>query len=182
MITSEINKMYEFTSVRRTKRLIVPFLVLLASLSNQVTCGRILIVIQAPFYSHESVIRGLGLALHKRGHEILTTTSFPTNNLSLTNYTEIDFSEMYDRSLNYQFQKGVFDYQSTVGVNGLVKDYLYDFTKFFYEHPDIQKIYKKNSKEKIDLIIAESAYSHGIFYIASVLNIPAISKQILRCF
>ncbi|XP_029040132.2 UDP-glycosyltransferase UGT5-like isoform X2 [Osmia bicornis bicornis] len=116
--------MYEFSNIQRTKHL-VPFLVLLVSLSNQVTCGRILIITQAPFYSHGSVMRGLGLALHKRGHEIVMITSFPTKNLSLINYTEIDFSENYDRSLNFKFHD-------------------------------------------------ESVYSHGVFYVARVLNIPVI--------
>nr|XP_034195551.1 2-hydroxyacylsphingosine 1-beta-galactosyltransferase-like [Osmia lignaria] len=170
--------MYEFSSIQRTKHL-VPFLVLVVSLSNQVTCERILIITQAPFYSHESVMRSLGLALHKRGHEIVMITSFPTKNLSLINFTEIDFSENYDRSLNFKFHDDIFNYPSIMGINMHIKNYLYNFTRYFFEHPDVQKIYRKNSKEKIDLIIAESAYSHGVFYVARVLNIPVIGTTTL---
>ncbi|XP_003705463.2 UDP-glucosyltransferase 2-like [Megachile rotundata] len=160
----------------RIRNLVIPCFALFMVLGNQVACERILIIAQAPFYSHVSVIRELSLALNKRGHEIVMVTPHPTKNLP-ANYTEIDFSSSLKMPELLSVLSRLFGYQAATRLESylVIYDYLQIYTKYFYEHPDIKRIYAEDSKERFDLVIAEHVLTHGICFIAHKLKAPLIT-------
>ncbi|XP_017797588.1 PREDICTED: UDP-glucuronosyltransferase 2B7-like [Habropoda laboriosa] len=145
--------------------------------SNPVNCGRILVIVLGPSYSHQILFRSLTRKLAERGHEVVFVTNLISKNSSLTNYTEIDFTSM--RKLLEMDRVTTFIPKYNRFTKYEVDDFAFSMghllTEYFYTHPEIKKIYAPGSNEKFDLVIVEGLISCGAFAIAHMLNVPYIA-------
>ena len=150
-------------------------LLLVLTASDQVHCGRVLVIGASASYSHQVLFHGLSSALHKRGHEVVLVTANPTKD-PLTNYTEIDLSIVYETRKKYALNKIALNFRRIpmLDVYTVVYDMLSTITENFYENPEVRKLYAANSKEKFDVVIVDGLAGYGIFALAYKLNAPLI--------
>ncbi|XP_066592655.1 UDP-glycosyltransferase UGT5-like [Prorops nasuta] len=137
---------------------VVPLLCILFSFKPS-NCGKILVVIQFPAYTHQEVFRPIAEALSRRGHEVVFATSFPKFDKKLSNLIEIDLSENHKLVKKLQLFNETQDDWHQVLMN---HEYLLNqVSENILAHPEIRKLYSPCSNVTFDLVIME------------ILNIPA---------
>lgn len=139
--------------------------------------ARILAICPTVSISHQVVLRGLTIALHKRGHELVVVTSNPLNDPNLRNYTEIDFSYYYKEpsfsDVNFVETRG------TQSMNAFLTELAplhHGQTEEMLNHPELRKLYAPNSNETFDLILLEMLVWHAFLPLGTRFNAPIIGK------
>ncbi|XP_067215711.1 uncharacterized protein [Linepithema humile] len=120
-----------------------------------------------PYDSMENsgrVFQSLYLALNERGHEIVIFTANPMKNSSLSNYTEIDFSFLYKKMLEYKYD--IAKYFSRRGVH-------------FYS--DLKTLYAKNSNKSFGTVIIEMIMKPALYALDHRFN-AVIGKIKIRVY
>lgn len=150
---------------------------------NVTYAKRILVISNIPSYSHQISYRGLWLELHRQGHEIVSVTTNPIKNSSLTNYTEID--------INY-FYKGFPEYKS-LPYSTLTAAYLnlpfleaerriiwfvgHVLNQEVFKHPEMRKLYAADSNEHFDAVIVAQGPTISLNAFAYRFNTPLIGNN-----
>lgn len=144
---------------------------------------RILVISTVPSYSHQISYRGIWLELNRRGHEIVSITTDPMKNSSLTNYTEID--------LNY-FYRGLPEFTKITTVNSFTElsvnlpfltverllCYIYHvLNNEVFKNPEMRKLYAADSNEHFDAVIVAQGYMPAMSAFAYRFNAPLIGKE-----
>ncbi|XP_076766943.1 UDP-glycosyltransferase UGT5-like [Xylocopa sonorina] len=160
------------------KRLIICSLLL--TCWNPVNCGRILIIMLSPLYSHQVPYYGLLKELLKRGHEIVGVTAIPLNDTSIANLTEIDISVTHELFNRIDITSILMNYQTftTYEKCGNVYQFTNVVGEIFYNHPEIKKLYATGSDAKFDLIIMESIVGFTTYALPYRLKAPLIGTNI----
>ncbi|XP_076231303.1 UDP-glycosyltransferase UGT5-like [Calliopsis andreniformis] len=148
-------------------------LTLVLMISDQVYCGKILILVPAPSYSHQIVHHAMALALHKRGHEIVIVTANPRKDIKLANYTQVDFSVAY--TVLDKINQKITNYLNTnmLEMYRYLYEVLHDLSDHMFKLPEIQKICKNNG-DNFDVIIVESSTGFAPMALGYKFNIPLI--------
>lgn len=150
-------------------------IVSLASVVQLANGYRILCIFPSPAFSHQSVFRGLTLALNKRGHELVVATPNPINDSTLANYTEIDISFEYDAFYaDFVEFRGNIHFLDWFTVHA--QQHFSPLLEKIYKHSELRKLYAPDSGEKFDLLIAETLFWEGTYPLASRFNVPTIGK------
>jgi len=137
---------------------------------------RILAFICAPFYSHHMVHQSLLSALHKRGHELIVVTPFPTKNETLRkmeNYTEIDGSSVISAISDYNNNRWEISEMESCKKAYAATDKI---TTMTLNLPEIKKLYEDDNDQKIDAIIIEALGDLSLYTLAHWLNVPFIGE------
>lgn len=141
--------------------------------ANITNAERILIITIAPLYSHQIVHRSLSLALNKRGHEIVMLTPRPMKDPTLKNYTEIDLSfvipivDEYRKQFSQMPSNRLMEYG--FGIIAILSDLILD-------EPQFKELYRNDSGEKFDAVIAEATSGPALFSMAHRFNAPLIGE------
>ncbi|XP_018359613.1 PREDICTED: UDP-glucuronosyltransferase 2B23-like [Trachymyrmex cornetzi] len=170
--------------------LIITFCVIIQY--NVTYAKRILAISSFPSYSHQMSYRGLWLELHKQGHEIVSVTTNPIQNSSLTNYTEID--------INY-FYKGFPEYKSIPYLDSTIRlttAYLnlpflevernlvwaagHVLNQELFKNPEMKKLYATDSNEHFDAVIVAQGATISLNALAYRFNAPLIGISSLDVF
>ncbi|XP_018401111.1 PREDICTED: UDP-glucuronosyltransferase 3A1-like [Cyphomyrmex costatus] len=163
--------------------------ILYVIVQNNVTYAkRILVISNIPSYSHQICYRGLWLELHRQGHEIVSITTDPIKNSSLTNYTEID--------INY-FHKGFPEYKS-LPYSSLTTAYLnlpfleaernviwfvgHILNQAVFKNSEMKKLYAVDSNEHFDAVIVAQGPTISLNAFAYRFNAPLIGISSLDAF
>lgn len=164
--------------------LIFPMLCLIVRY-NAIHAKRILFVVQLPSYSHQITYRNLCLELHKRGHEIVSITTDPIGNSSLTNYTEINLNYFYKGFLE---AKEVSSYESVTQISlnnpffqeeRILWRIINVFNRKTFENEEIKKLLS-DSNEHFDAVIVEQASTLSMNALAYRFNAPLIGENGVR--
>lgn len=158
----------------RTLLIITIFLSIIAR--NSVQNERILIVTPTPSFSHQIVFRSLGLGLNKRGHDIIILTADPMKNSSLSNYTEIDFTYLYELSIEYKAIR-VQRNMDLMMFKRYVCKLLNNLTEEVFKHPDMKKLYAMDSGVTFDAVIVEIILGPMIHVLGQRFNAPVIGEK-----
>ncbi|XP_076289228.1 UDP-glucosyltransferase 2-like [Lasioglossum baleicum] len=147
--------------------------VLIVAFSSIAAGARILAVFPYPSHSHQVVFRSLSIELAKRGHEMVVFTSYPTKDLVLANYTEIDLSILVRKWKSHADfidlgTKGVW-----VFFNALL-DYGTVISDTVLSHPRMQSILAANSSEKFDVILMQQLFYDALYAIPARLDVPMV--------
>ncbi|XP_044264426.1 UDP-glycosyltransferase UGT4-like [Tribolium madens] len=145
---------------------------LLSFLLGSVSCGRILVIIPTPFYSHQSVFQPIWVELANRGHHVTAITPNPVKNTSLTNLKEIDLGFTY--KLVYEDHKMQHVINTETNLLTLMKHVfvvMNNITMEQLQHPQVQELIK--SEEEFDLMIVE-VHIPGWFGLAKKFKCPVI--------
>lgn len=151
--------------------------IILVSLINFGNSSRILAICPRASVSHQVVLRGLALALNRRGHEVVIVTTDPVNDKSLKNYTEIDISFIYKS--NFVSAKDITNWLSSVPKWGAMVTHQ---TDLILDHPELKKLYAPHSQEKFDLILLEGMYWQGFLPLGQRFDAPLIGECPLENF
>jgi len=135
--------------------------------------ARILVLVGAPFYSHQICHHSLALALQKRGHELIVCTAFPIKNSTLKNYTEIDLSSLISAISEYQDDRWKISQVDSSKKAHFMADKL---TTLFLNMPEIKKLFERNNDEKFDAIIIEALSDLSLYLAAHRFNAPLIGE------
>jgi len=138
-----------------------------------VNAKRILVLIGAPFFSHQLCHCSLTLALQKRGHELVVLTPFPMKNSTLKNYTEIDASSIFSTILDYQDSRWGISQVDSCKKAFLAAD---ELTTMLLNITEIKKLCERNSGEKFDAVIVEALSDLSLFVVAHRFNAPLIGE------
>ncbi|KAL6258092.1 hypothetical protein P5V15_010011 [Pogonomyrmex californicus] len=146
---------------------VILFLLLLLA-NNMINAKRILVIMSAPFKSHQIVYRSLCLALHKRGHELVVFTTHPMKNSTLKNYTEISMPyysvvEQYKRKASQMPMLELIRHVSKLTTESI---------KMLFNDPKFKEFY--NCNQKFDAIIIEQAGYIALNAIAHKFDAPLI--------
>ncbi|XP_046737948.1 UDP-glycosyltransferase UGT5-like [Diprion similis] len=135
--------------------------------------SRILGVFPIPSMSHQSVFRGLTLALRERGHELVVVTTDPVNNPNLANYTEIDVNFLYG---NFEDVNWIVNREKKV-TSSTFESFSEQFhaqCEGILSHPELKKLYAPDSGEKFDLLLVEMFYHPSLYPLATRFQAPII--------
>ncbi|XP_012525219.3 UDP-glycosyltransferase UGT5 [Monomorium pharaonis] len=157
---------------------------------NVTHAKRILVISNYPSYSHQITYRGLWLELHKLGHEIVSVTTHPMNNFTLTNYTEIDLKYFYDiyrfpefKTLPYlSMTKASLDLPLLEFERTCVWAALHVYNRAVFKNPEMKKLYAANSKEHFDAVIVAQGPTISLNAFAYRFNAPLIGISSLDVF
>ena len=154
-------------------RLVSSFLTVLIILPSIASGAKILAVVPYPSYSHQIAFRGFMMELARRGHELLVFTSFPANNRSMQNYTEVDLhalTDMYKKQLQYfsSGEHGVWQFVTRVAE---FSETISDVT---LSHPVMQRLIAPDSTEKFDLILIQCLFHDALYALSTRLNAPMV--------
>ncbi|TGZ58330.1 UDP-glucosyltransferase 2-like isoform X1 [Temnothorax longispinosus] len=140
-----------------------------------VKTARILAIVPIPSYSHQICYRPLWIALSQRGHEVVSITTDPLNDPSLTNLTEINFQSNY-QLMELNFAKnviaGTHEWLSTSRTQ--IWPACGDVAENIFKHPKVRKMYAPDSDEKFDLVIVETVKVPSFYTLAHRFNAPLI--------
>ncbi|KAF5302519.1 hypothetical protein FQR65_LT00891 [Abscondita terminalis] len=134
------------------------------------SCARILGIATTPSYSHQVVFQPIWKELSLRGHHVVTITTDPIKDPTLTNLTEIDLSSSYDL-----WNKNILRLTSVTTL-----EFFYLWTKtmveishYQYSHPEVQRLINSD-KERFDLVMVEMNTVPMIVF-AHKFNAPLIT-------
>ncbi|XP_071637179.1 UDP-glycosyltransferase UGT5-like [Temnothorax longispinosus] len=149
---------------------------------NVIYAKRILAISNFPSYSHQISYRALWLELHRRGHEIVSVTTDPINNSSLTNYTEIDLKYFYNH--NFPEYKTLLPYASVTKASlklqlleverRMVWAALHILNREVFKKPEMKKLYAPGSNEHFDAVIVAQGPTVSMNAFAYRFNAPLI--------
>lgn len=153
---------------------------------NVVHAKRILFIANYPAYSHQITYRGLCLELHRRGHEIVSVTTEPIKNSSLTNYTEIDLKYFYNYDDFPELKKALPQYDSftTASLNlqllkverSFIWAGMHVLNREVFKNPEIKKLYAADSNEHFDAVIIAQGPTISLNAFAYRFNAPLIGN------
>ncbi|KAG5335648.1 UD2B1 glucuronosyltransferase, partial [Acromyrmex heyeri] len=159
---------------------------------NVTYAKRILVISNLPSYSHQISYRGLCLELHKQGHEIVSITTNPIQNSSLTNYTEIDISYFYKgfpefKSLpyfgsNFQLTTVYLNLPLLEAERNLIWIIAHVLNQEVFKNPEVKKLYATDSNEHFDAIIVAQGPTISLNAFAYRFNAPLIGVSSLDVF
>lgn len=153
---------------------------------DMIYAKRILFIANIPSYSHQISYRTLCLELNKRGHEIVSVTTDPIKNSSLTNYKEIDLRHIYTLFMdNPEFHYAsltqaslalpFLDVEQGMWLAGDIMSYE------VFIHPEMKKLYAADSNEHFDAVIAAQGINSAMNAFAHRFKAPLIGKTDLNC-
>ncbi|KAJ8925490.1 hypothetical protein NQ315_009328 [Exocentrus adspersus] len=148
-------------------------LLVLISSVGQLQCARILGVFQMPTVSHQNVFQALWKELSLRGHDVTVVTPYPLKDPSLVNLTEIDMSYASDSMKRHGFQ---FFMRKEYPVHTKIPKIFainYDAANAIFSNEQFVNIYN-NSKEKFDVILAQTYISPIMYSLGYKLGAPVI--------
>lgn len=148
----------------------------------QYNAKRILVIANYPSYSHQISYRGLCLELHRQGHEIVSVTTAPIKNSSLTNYTEIDLS--YFRDGFPEFKTLPYTTMTTASLKLQLLDVerqfiwsaLHILGREIFKNPQMKKLYAADNNEHFDAVIVAQGPSLSLNAFAYRFNAPLIGN------
>ncbi|KAG5309857.1 UDB15 glucuronosyltransferase, partial [Acromyrmex insinuator] len=159
---------------------------------NVTYAKRILVISNLPSYSHQISYRGLWLELHKQGHEIVSITTNPIQNSSLTNYTEIDISYFYKgfpeyKSLpylgsNFRLTTVYLNLPLLEAERNLIWIVAHVLNQEVFKNPEVKKLYATDSNEHFDAIIVAQGPTISLNAFAYRFNAPLIGISSLDVF
>ncbi|TGZ49803.1 Ecdysteroid UDP-glucosyltransferase [Temnothorax longispinosus] len=137
---------------------------------------------------HQISYRALWLELHRRGHEIVSVTTDPINNSSLTNYTEIDLKYFYNH--NFPEYKTLLPYASVTKASlklqlleverRMVWAALHILNREVFKKPEMKKLYAPGSNEHFDAVIVAQGPTVSMNAFAYRFNAPLIEDAIAK--
>lgn len=157
---------------------------------NVTHAKRILVIANYPSYSHQIVYRNLCLELNKQGHEIVSVTTDPIKNSSLTNYREIDLKYIYKGFPEYKkiipFQN-FFEASLQLNLLDLEENILWTVAHIMnrevFRNPEMKKLYATDSNEHFDAVIIEQGPTQiSLNAFAYRFNAPLIGISSLDVF
>nr|QIK00360.1 UDP-glycosyltransferase [Xylotrechus quadripes] len=146
---------------------------LFISLSAElVNSASILFINPSPSYSHQIAFNHLLKELSLRGHKVTTITSFPINNSSLTNLTEISLFDTRDRIMKLINIAGVVHSDDIFSVN----DFLWEASVIVVKEALSQKPVQDllSSPQTFDLVIVKYYYPNFLA-LGRKYNCPTIT-------
>lgn len=152
---------------------------------NVTHAKRILVIANYPSYSHQIVYRNLCLELNKQGYEIVSVTTDPIKNSSLTNYREIDLKYFY---------KGFPEFKKIIPFKNFFEAFLqlnlldveesilwtaaHIVNREVFKNPEMKKLYATDSNEHFDaVIVAQGPTQISLNAFAYRFNAPLIGKK-----
>ncbi|XP_053995631.1 uncharacterized protein LOC128885558 [Hylaeus anthracinus] len=147
---------------------------------KQLQCARILGIVPTPSYSHQIPFRPLWIELSKRGHDVVLITPSPIPNLNLTNFTQIDIGESYDKLRSINFINLRFKQNSWLDfLYGILLNYCENIAHQVLNHTEVKKLYDPSSDAKFDVVMAETLYTPVMHSFAYRFNTPIIGLSSL---
>ncbi|XP_012232546.2 UDP-glycosyltransferase UGT5-like [Linepithema humile] len=135
-----------------------------------VDAARILGVFPDISYSHQVAFRPLMMELSQRGHDIIIFTTFPMNNSTLQNYTEVELCLTSSvQNINIYSINRLSELLRALNVRSVI---ISDET---LSHPVMQRLISPNSGEKFDLIIVQSIFYDSLYALSVRFNAPIIA-------
>lgn len=152
---------------------------------NVTHAKRILVIANYPSYSHQIVYRNLCLELNKQGYEIVSVTTDPIKNSSLTNYREIDLKYFYKGFPEYKKIipfKNFFEAFLQLNLLDVEENILWTATHIVnrevFKNPEMKKLYATDSNEHFDaVIVAQGPTQISLNAFAYRFNAPLIGKK-----
>lgn len=150
---------------------------------NVTYAKRILVISNYPSFSHQVSYRGLCLELHRQGHEIVSVTTNPMKNSSLTNYTEIDLNYFYNGFP--EFKKLAYTSITTASLKlqlldverELVWTGMHILNREVFKNPKMKKLYTAGSNEHFDAVIVAQGPTASLNALAYRFNAPLIGNK-----
>ncbi|GAB1865472.1 UDP-glucuronosyltransferase 2B2-like [Camponotus japonicus] len=157
---------------------------------NVTHAKRILVIANYPSYSHQIVYRNLCLELNKQGYEIVSVTTDPIKNSSLTNYREIDLKYFY---------KGFPEFKKIIPFKNFFEAFLqlnlldveesilwtaaHIVNREVFKNPEMKKLYATDSNEHFDaVIVAQGPTQISLNAFAYRFNAPLIGISSLDVY
>lgn len=150
---------------------------------NVIYAKRILVIANYPSISHHISYRGLCLELHRQGHEIVSVTTNPIKNSSLTNYTEIDLNYFYNGFPEYQslpytsITKASFKMRLLEIEREILWVATHTFNREVFKNPEMKKLYAVGSNEHFDAVIVAQGPTTSLNAFAYRFNAPLIGNE-----
>lgn len=150
---------------------------------NVTYAKRILIISSYPSFSHQITYRGLCLELHRQGHEIVSVTTNPMKNSSLTNYTEIDLHYFYNGFPEYKnlmytsVTKASLELQLLEFERELIWAALHILNREVFKNPEMKRLYAADSNEHFDAVIVAQGPTISLNALAYRFNAPLIGNK-----
>ncbi|KAL6257012.1 hypothetical protein P5V15_011948 [Pogonomyrmex californicus] len=154
---------------------------------NAIYAKRILFISNFPSYSHQITYRGLLLELNRRGHEIVSVTTNPIKNSSLTNYTEIDLNYFYNglpefKKLSYPTITAANIALPILAVEHLLWTAGHFMNHELFKNPEFKKLYMPGSNEYFDAVIVSQGTTFSLNALAYRFNAPLIGISSLDMY
>lgn len=119
------------------------------------------------------------MELNKRGHELVVVTTDPVNDPTLTNYTEIDVSYLYEGRTPINLIDERDGLANWLTYMFKLSPLFHTNTEMILSHPDLMKLYRQNSQEKFDLILIEMLYWPALLPLANRFNVPIMGELLI---
>lgn len=149
---------------------------------NVTYAKRILIIATFPSYSHQISYRGLCLELHRQGHEIVSVTTNPIKNSSLTNYTEIDLNYFYNGFPEFKTLPYISITTASIKLQLLEVEKIiwlasHILTHEVFKNPEMKKLYAASNNEHFDAVIVAQGPTISMNAFAYRFNAPLIGNK-----
>lgn len=150
---------------------------------NVTYAKRILVISSFPSFSHQVTYRSLLLELNRQGHEIVSVTTNPIKNSSLTNYTEIDLNYFYNDFPEYENipYKGITDASLKLQLLEVERKFMWIafhiLNREVFKNPEMKKLYAAGSNEHFDAVIVAQGPTVSLNALAYRFNAPLIGNK-----
>ncbi|XP_078051588.1 UDP-glycosyltransferase UGT4-like, partial [Augochlora pura] len=146
--------------------------VVIAALASIASGYRILGIYPYPSISHQMVFRSVSMELVKRGHEMVVFTTYPMEDVSIANYTEVDLGILAQKwkSQIHFVNRG----NNIIKFTHAVLEFGEVVSDTILSHPAMQKILAPNSTEKFDVIMIQHMCYDALYAVAERLDVPMI--------
>ncbi|KAJ8948061.1 hypothetical protein NQ314_008487 [Rhamnusium bicolor] len=142
-------------------------------LASFASCGNILAIVPAPFYSHQIAFTQIWRELSLRGHQVTLITTVPQKDPRLVNLTEIDTSNAFKIvTEKYQISKTAENILTMWNWYDIFAQINRDAAEEQLSHPKVQElIHKKNNH--FDVVFVESYYAEFLAF-GEIYKCPTI--------
>ncbi|KAJ8923417.1 hypothetical protein NQ315_001975 [Exocentrus adspersus] len=146
----------------------------LLSFAYSASCGNILVLVPAPFYSHQIAFTQIWKELSLRGHQVTLMTTVPHRDPALINLTEIDTSNAFKIVTDkYQITKTAENVLNMWNWYDIYAQINRDAAEEQLSNPKVQDLIHKSRNYHFDVVFVESYYAEFLAF-GKLYNCPTV--------
>lgn len=136
--------------------------------------ANILVIVPAPFYSHQITFQEIWKELSRRGHQVTLITTVPIKDKDLVNLTQIDMSNSYKLlTEKYTISKTAENILTMWNWYDIYGQINRDSAEEQLSSPQLQELIHHPENYKFDLLIVESYFPEFLAF-SKIYNCPSI--------
>ncbi|XP_018573569.1 UDP-glucuronosyltransferase 2B7 [Anoplophora glabripennis] len=144
------------------------------SVASVASCGNILALVPAPFYSHQIAFAQIWKELSLRGHHVTLMTTVPHRDPTLINLTEIDTSNAFQIVTHkYQISKTAENILNMWNWYDIFAQINSDAAEEQLSNPKVQELIHKRNNFNFDVVFVESYYAEFLAF-GKLYNCPTV--------